>query len=34
MNKTTKKNDSLGNMLIEIIKEVEYTKTMIASFIH
>lgn len=33
MNKITNKNDSLGDMLIEIIKEVEYTKTMIASFI-
>lgn len=31
---TSKKNDSLGNMLIEIIEEVEYTKIMIAQFIH
>lgn len=34
MNKITKKNDLLGDMLIDIIEEVEYTKKMIARFIH
>lgn len=30
----SKNNDSLGNILIEIIEEVEYTKIMIAKFFH